>query len=265
MHSSLNSFPPVDCLVAALVAQQLGSFSAAAVELGVTHAAISRRVAGAESWAKAQLFERHARGVRVTPHGQRLLSRIKQSFQDIELLIDRPQKFRARALVRIATTPSFARFWLLPRLKRLEGTDLRIEIVASNLHNELLSGTIDLAIRYGRGGWRVGAEHALFAEKLVPVGLASRSESFDQQSMQQVLLHNGDTVLWRSFAKFNGLVFQPKATDRVLGDYALAIDAACAGLGFALWNPSLHTLPKPLRTWPAASFKPALQYFRALL
>lgn len=236
----------MECLAAALVALRSGSFSTAAETLGVSHAAISRRVAGAETWAGVRLFERHGRGVRPTPEGQRLLTRLQQHFDEIDTLVDRSHRPRARETVRLAVTPSFARFWLLPRLCELEADDLRIEVLGSPRHTDLAGGEADLAIRYGRGGWGMGLETLLCKEVLVPVvgKMFDLSSSVKGEEVLNLpLLHNADTFLWRSWAKRQGLRFRNKSGDRLFVDYSQAVDAAYAGLGLVLWNRGLHALP----------------------
>src|SRR4051794_41479024 len=52
-----------------------GSFTAAAKSLGYTQSAVSRQVAGLEGAAGTSLFERTARGVRLTDAGGALLRR----------------------------------------------------------------------------------------------------------------------------------------------------------------------------------------------
>lgn len=246
MHSSAPSLPPIECLIAALEAMRSGSFSAAAATLGVSHAAVSRRVAGAEAWAGGRLFERHGRGVRPTPEGQRLLTRIQQHFNDIDALVDRTRQPKGRETVRLAVTPSFARFWLLPRLPLLEGEDLRIEVLASQQHAALGSEQAELAIRYGRGGWGKGVETALLDERLVPIarmGVFPSAPVTAALLLTLPLLHDADTFLWRSWARQRGLRLRAKSGDRVFADYGLAIEAARTGLGVALWNCGLHDLP----------------------
>lgn len=56
-----------------LEAGRSGSFSAAAETLGYTQSAVSRQVAALEAFARAPLFERHARGVRPTAAGEVLI------------------------------------------------------------------------------------------------------------------------------------------------------------------------------------------------
>lgn len=246
MHSLPTSLPPIECLTAALEAMRSGSFSAAAATLGVSHAAVSRRVAGAEAWAGGRLFDRHGRGVRPTPEGQRLLTRIQQHFNEIDALVDRSRQPRVRETVRLAVTPSFARYWLLPRLQRLEGKDLRIEVLASQQHTAIGGGEVDLAIRYGRGGWGKGVETALLDEWLVPMvrmGAFRSAQVTGDQVLTLPLLHDGDTFLWRSWARQRGFRFRAKSGDRVFADYGLAVEAARVGLGVALWNRGLHDLP----------------------
>ncbi|MNI40664.1 Glycine cleavage system transcriptional activator [compost metagenome] len=150
-------------------------------------------------------------------------------------------------IVKLATTPSFARFWLIPRLTELEGTtqDLRIELVTSALNASLSSGEVDLAIRYGRGKWNDGDEEPLFEESLCPV-VSPEVLAMNEQPLSLVqdtaLLHTGDTTLWRAWMSHHGKRLTSKPIDRVMGDYAQAIEAARSGLGIALWNPAIHSL-----------------------
>jgi LysR family transcriptional regulator, glycine cleavage system transcriptional activator len=260
MHTSFSDLPPMDSLTAALAAAHAGSFTAAAVELGVTHAAISRRIGVAEQWAGIRLFERHGRGVRPTPDGQRLLTRLAQSFVEIKDLVDRSRRPGVVSRVRLAVTPSFAQLWLMPRLRALEGDDLRIEVLASPRHADLAAGEADLAIRYGRGGWGLGTEQPLFDEMLVPAALDSHQMSF-KEALELPLIHSGDSVLWRTCLKSLGMPWRNKASDRIFADYTLAMTAACEGLGLILWNKSLHPLPGYLISFDEAAVPAPLKYF----
>lgn len=263
-YSSPPNLPPLDCLTAALEALRAGSFSTAAETLSVTHAAISRRVAGAEAWAGYRLFERHGRGVRPTPEGQRLLIRLAQQFEEIAALVERSRQPVRHELVRLAVTPSVARFWLLPRLSELEGDDLRIEILASHRHADLDAGEADLAVRYGRSKWGLGMGTPLFSEVLTPVFAPSLTRDLRQAKkvLDQPLIHTADSFLWRNWARGVGLAHRAKASDRIVADYSLAIDAALAGLGVALWNSALHDLPVGLTALGACALtEPPLRYY----
>lgn len=247
-YSSIQNLPPMEGLLAALAVLRLGSFTAAADELGVTHAAISRRIALVEEWAGKPLFARHGRGARPTPNGQRILSRAGNALEQIALL-GRQETKSGVTTVRLAVTPSFARFWLFPRLKpMLEALpDVRVEVVADLKHADLTGGEVDLAIRYGRGGWRSGNERRLFDDSLVPVVEATRWRQVENGHADAVLklplLHDADHTNWKVWSEVHcGRITPSKPADRVLLDYALTMDAAANGLGVALWNSVLHPL-----------------------
>jgi DNA-binding transcriptional LysR family regulator len=246
-YSSDDIFPPFEALQAALAAARTGSFTAAAAELEVTHATISRRVEMAEKWFQCSLFDRHARGVTVTATGQIALAKVAHAFEQLKHARQPRPVGQTLPIVKLATTLSFARFWLIPRLTKLEGTtqDLRIELVTSALNASLSSGEVDLAIRYGRGQWNDGDEEPLFEESLCPVAspeVVAKNEQLLSLIQETALLHTGDTTLWRAWMIHHGKRLPSKPTDRVMGDYALAIEAARSGLGIALWNPAIHSL-----------------------
>jgi DNA-binding transcriptional LysR family regulator len=76
-----------------------GSLTAAAERLGYTQSAVSRQVALMERAAGRALFERHARGVRLTDAGSALVRRadavlaeLEAASQDLEDLAGRPQR-----------------------------------------------------------------------------------------------------------------------------------------------------------------------------
>lgn len=76
--------PPLANLEMVCAVARQRSFLAAAEVSGVTHSTISRRVAAVENWLGMTLFERHARGVRLTPDGQRFVLQIEHAFSIID-------------------------------------------------------------------------------------------------------------------------------------------------------------------------------------
>ena len=259
----------MDSLIAATTAAKRGSFSAAALELQTTHATVSRRVATAEEWVGLRLFERRARGVVPTSNGQRILARLEVALSQIRILAVTPdRRVRRRVpVVRLAVTPSFARCWLLPRLQLLQGdpADVWIEVVADLRYADLAGGEVELAIRYGRGGWNIGVESRLFEESLMPVATSDclsrmgRSRAVDIAGLP--LLHGGDTTNWRTWATTHEIAFHPKPEDRVFADSSLALDAARASLGVALWNRTLHAVDSSLVVLDELGVTSELAYF----
>jgi len=62
--------PPLEWVRVFEAAARLGSFTAAAEELGLTQAAVSQRIRNLELRIGAQLFDRQARGVTLSTQGE---------------------------------------------------------------------------------------------------------------------------------------------------------------------------------------------------
>ena len=120
MDHSLQPMLPLETLRGFEAAARTGSFSAAAEHLNVTHGAISRQIAKLEGWLGLKLFDRGARGVSLTPEGQRLFLRTSEAFALISDTTDRWSDPRGAAVVRLTSIPSISGLWLMPRLHALE-------------------------------------------------------------------------------------------------------------------------------------------------
>ena len=201
--------PSIESLSTALAVAHFGSFSAAAIELSITHAAVSRRIASLENWAGIQIFKRHTRGVVVTESGQRVLARLDNAMSQIENLSISKKTKHLPPPIRLAVTPSFARFFLLPRISQLSGTpnDLHIELFASLNHADLLGGEVDLAIRYGCGAWSKTHAVRLIEDNLVPVISKTIYPRKLSNLLDLPLLHDGDSSNWRTWCIANGLSY----------------------------------------------------------
>lgn len=238
--------PPLAGLDMICVVARLGSLSAAAAELGVTHGAVSRRLAAVEAWLGQLLFERHARGVRLTPDGQRFLGSVEQAFALIDGAADQWRRKRGPDVVRLSVVPSFAKLWLLPRLEALERGEprVRIELSVEHRHADLETGEVDLAVRYGRGPWRNVESQPLARETLFPFANEPTAEKLGRDPapgrlLAAPLLHDSDASGWRAWFAGAGVDFKARPTDRRFEDYTLVLAAAEAGLGVALMRSPL--------------------------
>jgi DNA-binding transcriptional LysR family regulator len=130
-----------------------GSLTAAAERLGYTQSAVSRQVALMERAAGHALFERHARGVRLTDAGDILIRRasavltqLEATYQDLEDLASRP---RGRVRVGAFSTALGA---LVPRAiaafaSRRPATRVVLhEGISPNLTRRAADGRLDLAV-----------------------------------------------------------------------------------------------------------------------
>jgi DNA-binding transcriptional LysR family regulator len=243
-HTSV-ALPPLDTLRAFEAAARTGSFSAAAELLNLTHGAISRRVATLEQWLGLRLFERKARGVALTPEGQRLYLRTQEAFALIADTSDRWTEPRGTAVVRLSSIPSVSSLWLMPRLSRLEGDDpkLRVSLIIDHSFLDLEAEGIDLALRCGRGAIPGRVSVKLFEEWCFPIaapGLATElGQGAPERMLRAPLIHDSDASAWRAWFQAYGLDYHPRPQDRRFEDYNLVLDAAACGLGVALARPPL--------------------------
>ncbi len=242
-HSS--PLPPLDTLRAFEAAARSGSFSAAAEALNLTHGAISRQVAKLEHWLGLRVFERQARGVALTPEGQRLFQRTQEAFSVFADSSDRWSEPRGTAVVRFSATPSVCSLWLMPRWQLLESGDPAVRIMLQVDHRkvDLEEEGIDLAIRCGRGGTPGRVSVQLFEEWCYPVASPELAraigEGRPERFLDQPLIHDSDAAGWRAWFNAHGLDFRPRQQDRRFEDYNLVLDAAASGLGVALSRPPL--------------------------
>jgi DNA-binding transcriptional LysR family regulator len=161
----------------------LGSFTAAARSLGYTQSAISRQVAGLEAAAGSALFERTARGVRLTDAGEVLLRRARSVLDEVDAAERELEGISGRAAgrLRIGAFPT-AMASLVPRglaaLHRREPAvrpALREGGTATHLKN-LAAGTVDLAVIGAMPGARptqsrrIAIEHVVDDPLLLAVG-----------------------------------------------------------------------------------------------
>lgn len=244
-HSLPSQLPPLDTLRAFEAAARLGSFSAAAETLNLTHGAISRQVAKLERWLGLKLFMREARGVKLTPDGDRLYVSTREAFALIGAYSDRWTEPRGSAVVRLSALPSVSSRWLMPRLAKLEAGDPDLRILFSVDHRQvdLEEEGIDLALRCGRGEVPGRVSLQLFDEWCYPVAspeLARRIGSGDaERLLKYPLIHDSSATGWRAWFAEQGLDYRPAAHDRRFEDYGLVLDAAACGLGIALARPPL--------------------------
>lgn len=132
-----------------------GSFSKAALVLGVAQPALSRQVRALEIELREPLFLRHGRGVQLTETGKRLLDHchailhlVTQAKVDLAARRDEPVGH-----ITIALPPTLARHLTLPMIRvfRKEMPKARLAIIegfSTHITEWLTSGRIDLGLVY---------------------------------------------------------------------------------------------------------------------
>jgi DNA-binding transcriptional LysR family regulator len=242
-------------LVAFESAARLGSFSAAALELGVTQPAVSQAVRRLETAIGARLFQRGHRAISLTDAGARLHEDVADGFARILATARQIGRAGHRDHVTVLASTAFATWWMVPRLgefrARYPAVDLRLETLDKDL--DISAEATSLAVRRGNGHWP-GYEAALIApERLAPV--ASPALIANRGSLRRVrdlatwpLIHLDEPHRyrpgWRDYLAHFGTAYRDTGGGLRLNDYALVLQAAMAGEGVALgW---MHVCARPL-------------------
>lgn len=130
---------------------QAGSFAQAARDLGLTRAAVSRRVAAIEAAVGLALFARSTRSLGLTEAGRRLHARARAVHEAAEgaRLALRSQRDQLGGTLRISAPLSFGRHVLAPLLARFQALHpaLRYELLVTDRRVDLLREGLDLAFR----------------------------------------------------------------------------------------------------------------------
>src|SRR6202047_1436101 len=107
--------PSLNGLRAFEAAGRHGSFTAAAQELNVTQAAVSRMVRLLEVRLGFPLFRRHANALELTVQGQAFLSGLTDSFDSIARLAEQVAAMRSGPVLTVGVGPTLAMNWQIGR------------------------------------------------------------------------------------------------------------------------------------------------------
>ena len=163
--------PPLGALRAFEAAARLASFKAAAAELFVTPTAISHQIRQLEEQLGVAVLLRSSRAVSLTAEGKILFGAVASGFADIRRAVAQLRAETAPAILTLSATTGFLSQWLVPRLPRIQKLlpDLDLRLHASDAPVELRPGTIDIAIRYGKGPFAGTEAVALKTDAFAPV------------------------------------------------------------------------------------------------
>lgn len=259
---------PLNALRAFEAAARLGGFALAAAELGVTPGAVTAHVKALEAAVGAPLFDRTARGVRLTALGAKVLPDFTAAF---DALAGATQALRAgagQATVQIAALPSVAQFWLTPRLPALRRAEptIAVSVTAMETPPVLKRAPYDLCLFYDNAPQGRLCDDVVFpvcapamAARLAGPGDLAGVPCLSDASWSQ------DWTVWGDMA-LPGVGFHPRGPVHSL--YALAVAEAVSGAGVLIGHAALvqgHlargelvcpfgprvTLPRGLRLWAA--------------
>ncbi|UXY14158.1 transcriptional regulator GcvA [Chitiniphilus purpureus] len=236
-----QALPPLNALPAFEAAARLGSFSAAANELFVTHGAISKQIKQLEAWLGTPLFERKGGRVKLTDTGWRYLVQVQDGLDIIaNATAQLREPSRQRRLV-LNSTPTLAMHWLLPRLARFQRAhpDIALRVMTSDRDIGRLEAPFDIAIRRGPGDWPGYVSKPFMDEWELPLcspALLETTPIATAADLAQHTLLQADTrpTAWQRWLTLAGVPELKPAATQQFDHFYLALQAAMDGLGVVL-------------------------------
>ena len=237
----VRSLPSLNALRAFEAAARLGSVTAAATELHVTHGAVSRQVKQLEQALGTALFHRAGTGLRLSEAGARLLPALTSSFDLMEAGVAQAARARGGNLI-VSCLGTFTMRWLIPRLFafRAAHPDIEVQLSASDAPVNFLRDRFDLAIRTERPPWPADMIATPFiVEEVGPVLSAALQERLRLRTVEDLaratLLHTDTRIsAWPDwFASVGQAEVQPAAI-QTFEHFYFMLQAAASGLGVAI-------------------------------
>jgi len=255
MHKIRRTLPSLTALVTFEASARTGSFTNAASQLGVTQAAVSKRISALEHDIGCPLFERRNRRIVLTDAGELLFATVQESFDNLADTVEVLKSSKAR--VTIAVSIAFGHFRLLPLLAsfRNENPDIDLRVISEDAWSAPDDRHIDLAVRYGTPPFRGMTVIGALPETIVPVcapkvaaslghlTLADLAQRSDLSKIESASPEPG-WLSWAGWFQQNGWPYKSTAAKLSFTNYSDAAYAAMEGDGIVLgWS---YLLERPL-------------------
>lgn len=237
-----RALPPLNALRAFEAAARHLSFTKAADELRVTQAAVSHQVKALEARLGAALFRRLPRGLLLTEEGHALLPDLRDAFDRLAQAVEKVGR-GGQGTLTISLLTTFALGWLVPRLPRFQEAHPTIEVRLSTTARlvDFAVEDVDVAVRYGTGGWPGLRCDKIFDDVVTPLCGARYADRL--KTHEDVLsaphLHEQYESDWHTWLVAAGLGAAKLKPGPVFDSTRVAVHAAMAGAGVAIGAPFL--------------------------
>lgn len=242
----MQRLPPLNALRSFEAAARHASFTNAANELCVTHSAVSHQIKQLEEWFGFPLFDRHGRRTVLTAKGKELASSLTDAFGNISATCQSIATPDVKNTITIASIPSVATCWLIPRLSDFwqshPGTEVKLLYA---FHNKAIDfNDIDIAIIYGSPPFGAARATRFLDGIYVPVCSRNYLNSIGSVSspadlLSKNLLHDNAWPGWTDWFRQAGVAAPAHLPGPIFEDFNLLRSATLAGHGIALCPSSL--------------------------
>ncbi|MEM1044581.1 MAG: LysR family transcriptional regulator [Pseudomonadota bacterium] len=235
---------PLTLLRALAAVYETGGIRPAGRLLGIQHSAVSRALRDLEAWLQVPIFEKEdgRRALRFSAEGAALGKAALAAMRDIEAAVLKTREGFGANSVTLATTPSFAMRWLLPRLPLLTETHpgIEVSILVDQARKSPVATGADLNIRMGARPSDELEPIPLMDERVYPVMAPQLWEKLGRPSMLDdlpglPLLHDRDpSTSWGTWRRTFGPDLLDVRRGPRLTSSDLILRAAEQGQGIAL-------------------------------
>ena len=260
LHSQLLS------MAAFVHTVETGSFTAAAIRMGVSKSATGKHVARLEQRLGVKLLNRTTRSISLTEEGElyyRSCLRVMDELDETESLLASRKKLVSGTL-RISLPVSYGRICVMPVLATLctEYPELKLDITFTDRRVDLIEENIDLAIRLGDtgnsaslAGRKIATQRSVICASPTYINHHGLPGSAEELLSHDCLgfSRDGKVLPWKVL-NANGDMLQIEPSIRHIVSHGEALrDAAVSGMGIAFlstWlagdeitNGKLRTIP----------------------
>lgn len=237
-----HQYPSLNALRAFDTTARLGSMSAAAKTLNVTHGAVSRQVRQLEQQLGMPLFLRTHGRLELTHEGRTLAKATHDAFGQIHDCWEGLLSSQQNQPLTLGCTGSLLSRWLIPRMASLPETlnDMRWHVVSTDDALDVARAGIDMALVYLDPPWPSGYEVIpLHPERFGPVlspilANDKTANTLDALMALPLLATQSRNEAWPLWLAAQGYPRNAIAYQQTFQHSLYLLEAAEAGLGVAM-------------------------------
>lgn len=231
--------PSISSLLALEAVDRLGSATAAADELSLTHSAVSRQIKVLEEQIGVTLFRRAGKGLALTPAGADYARAVRDCLNDLARASLKIRAGGTRSSLNLAVLPAFGMHWLAPRLKIFSDrhTDVTTNLTTRLAPFDFAREKFDAAIHYGGPDWQGVDYLELARERVIPAAspaLVGDGPLDAKALLGKPLLHlESRPGAWEEWLAAQGADAQ-RLRGMLFDQFTSMAEAAALGFGVAL-------------------------------
>jgi len=245
-HIMRRKIPSLQALLCFDAAARHQSYTRAAQELALTQGAVSRQLTALEAFVGVGLFKRTRHGVMLTAAGRDYAAQVSLRLQALEQdTLDLMSTQGSARTLHLASVPTFATRWLIPRLPALhaEQPALTLHIDARTRPFLFADTPYDAALFAGTpeqvSQWAGTQAIKLLDEVVLPVGAPGMLQGADRLTPQDIaalplLQQSTRPDGWRAWFDAQGVSAPNALGGARFEQFSMTAAAAMHGLGAAL-------------------------------